>query len=104
MESRYTDKDHIYMVMQVLNAILFTEEGQRWCKDFGVSVRDQGVFTLEDYHEEPVDFDLAIFVDNLVQEYSDERMDILLNDIYDEDMHGLFCSFQDIVFGDCWIV
>ena len=101
--TRYTETDHTYMVMEILNAVMFTEEGQRWCKDYGVTIQDQGVFSLEDYHEEPVQFDLAIFVDNFVQEYDDDRMAFMLNALDEEDMYSIFCAFQDIVFGTCWI-
>lgn len=103
MESKYTNEMRKLIVMDVMNNVLHTEEGKRWCKEYGVSYIPQEGFILEDYHETPVMFDLDIAVDVLLQEYDDERTDILCDDIAYGDMYTMFCCFQEIMFGTCWI-
>lgn len=103
MESRYTEMDRRLMVCEIMNLVLLTEDGLRWCRDYGV-VRDiQGGFSLADYQEEPVRFDLDRATDVLLQEYDDERTDWLIGEIEGEEMYSVFCTFQEILFGTCWI-
>lgn len=101
----FTESDYAETVVKVMNMVMFTEEGVRWCNDYGVTIKGQGMsFSLEDYQETPVQFDWAIFVDNFIQHYDDERLAFLIDAIeYDDDMYSSFCAFQEIVFGTCWI-
>lgn len=97
----------------VVTLVTETGEGQRWCAEYGVKwkqVRTPGgdlvkSFWLEDYHEQWVNFDVAILMANLELHYSDEdRYDFLYNEGIDRfDMYVLFCAFQELLFGDCWI-
>ena len=103
MESKYTNEMRKLIVNDVMNLVLHTEEGEQWCANYGVSYTPQQGFSLEDYHEECVFFDMDKAVDMLVQEYDDERTDWLCDEIAYEDMYTMFCVFQDIVFGNCWI-
>jgi len=104
MESRYTNEMRKLIAADIMNAVLHTDEGKKWCTDYGVSYIPQQGFVLEDYHEDPVMFDFERAVDVLLQEYDDERTDWLCDEIAYDDMHTMFCTFQEIVFGDCWIV
>ena len=101
----YTESDYAEVVKRVIDIVLFTEEGVKWCNDYGLRVsEDNQFFSLEDYQENPVEFDWAIFVDNLMQNYDDERLEFLADALgYDDDIYTAFCAFQEIVFGTCWI-
>lgn len=101
----FEELDYAEAVVKVMNMVMFTEEGVKWCNDYGVTIEGQGMtFSLEYEEEPPVKFDWAIFVDNLMQNYDDERLAFLIDAIdYDEDMYSAFCAFQEIVFGTCWI-
>ena len=103
MESRYTNEMRKLIVNDIMTNVLHTEEGQRWCTDYGVSYIPQQGFVLEDYHETPIMFDMERAVDVLLQEYDDERTDWLCNEIDDNDIHTMFCTFQEILFGTTWI-
>lgn len=103
MESKYTNEMRKLIVNDIMTNVLHTEEGQRWCEEYGVSHIPQQGFVLEDYHEEPIPFDMDRAVDILLQEYDDERTDFVCDDIAYGDMYTMFCVFQDIVFGTCWI-
>jgi len=97
----------------VVSLVTETAEGQRWCADYGVKwkmVRTPGgdlvkAFWLEDYHEQWVTMDIAILMANLELHYGDEdRYDYLYEEGFNGfDMYVLFCAFQELVFGTCWI-
>jgi len=103
MESRYTNEMRKLIVNDIMNAVVNTEEGKYWCREYGVSFVPQQGFVLEDYHEEPVVFDMERAVDVLLQEYDDERTDWVCDEIANNEMYTMFCVFQDILFGTCWI-
>ena len=103
MESKYTNEMRKLIVNDIMTKVLHTEEGELWCANYGVSYIPQQGFCLEDYHEETIMFDMDRAVDILLQEYDDERTDWLCDEIAHDDMHTMFCTFQDIVFGNCWI-
>lgn len=103
MESKYTNEMRKLIVNDIMTNVLHTEEGQKWCEDFGVSHIPQQGFVLEDCHEEPIPFNMDRAVDMLLQEYDDERTDWVCDEIAHNEMYTMFCVFQDIVFGTCWI-
>lgn len=118
----YLERDYIRVVNGIMDTMLSTDDGKRLCEDMGL-VRDpqgfftledyfespvltcylQGFFTLEDYFEAPVFFSLYQSVRFLRENYSEERMERLIKDIEDNEVYGVFCAFQDIVFGKCYI-
>ena len=99
----YLERDYIRVVNGVMHTMLSTDEGKRLCEDMGLVRQDQGFFTLEDYFEAPVFFSLYQSVRFLRENYSEERMERLIKDIEDNEVYGVFCAFQDIVFGKCYI-
>ena len=103
MESKYTNEMRKLIVNDIMTKVLHTDEGKYWCNGFGVSFVPQQGFVLEDYHEDPIPFDMDRAVDMLLQEYDDERTDWLCDEIADGEMYTMFCTFQDIVFGACWV-
>ncbi len=103
MKSKYTNLVRKQIACEVMDLVLHTAEGQRWCRDNGLSKQVQCGYTLADYEEEPVRFDLDRAIDVLLQEYDDERTDWLIGEIEDKDMYTMFCTFQEILFGTCWI-
>jgi len=103
MESKYTNEMRKLIVNDIMTKVLHTDEGKRWCDEFGVSFVPQQGFLLEDYHEHPVMFDMEKAVDVLLQEYDDERTDWVCDEIANDEMYTMFCVFQDILFGSTWI-
>ena len=103
MESKYTNEMRKLIVNDIMTKVLRTDEGKYWCNGFGVYYIPQQGFVLEDYHEEPVMFDMEKAVDVLLQEYDDERTDWVCDEIANDEMYTMFCVFQDILFGSTWI-
>ena len=99
----YLERDYIRVVNGIMDTMLSTDDGKELCKNMGLVRDDQGFFTLEDYFEAPVFFSLYQSVKFLRENYSEEGMGRLIEDIEDNEMYGVFCAFQDIVFGKCYI-
>ena len=103
MESRYTDDMRKLIVNDIMNKFMHNEEGQRWSEDFGITFIPQQGFVFEDYQEKPVMFDMDRAADFLLQEYDDDRTDWLCDEIANDEIHTMFCTFQEILFGTCWV-
>jgi len=101
MSSKYTESHRIEIIEALSDKVLRSQEGLNWCSEYGLKLHSGGLYSLEDYHEDPIPFDMSICLRNF--DYSDKRIKWLIQEINNDDMYTMFCSIQDILFGECWI-